>query len=46
MTSEQKQVLEKQLWKIANELRSNMNADELRNYILEFVVFNLSWTLS
>ena len=39
MTSEQKQVLEKQLWKIANELRGNMNADEFRDYILGFVFF-------
>ena len=28
MTSEQKQILEKQLWKIADELRGSMNADE------------------
>ncbi|MDE0309642.1 MAG: type I restriction-modification system subunit M [Acidiferrobacterales bacterium] len=39
MTSEQQQILEKQLWKIANELRGNMNADEFRDYILGFVFF-------
>ena len=39
MTSEQKQKLETQLWKIANELRGNMNADEFRDYILGFVFF-------
>ena len=39
MTSEQKQQLETQLWKIANELRGNMNADEFRDYILGFVFF-------
>ncbi len=38
MTSAQ-QLLEKQLWKIANELRGNMNADEFRDYILGFVFF-------
>lgn len=39
MASEQKQKLETQLWKIANELRGNMNADEFRDYILGFVFF-------
>ena len=39
MTSAQKQQLERQLWKIANELRGNMNADEFRDYILGFVFF-------
>ena len=39
MTSEQKQILEKQLWKIADELRGSMNADEFRDYILGFVFF-------
>ncbi len=39
MTSEQKQKLKTQLWKIANELRGNMNADEFRDYILGFVFF-------
>ncbi len=39
MTSEQKQQLKTQLWKIANELRGNMNADEFRDYILGFVFF-------
>ena len=39
MTSEQKRKLETQLWKIANELRGNMNADEFRDYILGFVFF-------
>ena len=39
MTLEQKQKLKSQLWKIANELRGNMNADEFRDYILGFVFF-------
>ena len=39
MISAQKQQLERQLWKIANELRGNMNADEFRDYILGFVFF-------
>lgn len=39
MTGEQKQQLKRQLWKIANELRGNMNADEFRDYILGFVFF-------
>ncbi len=39
MTKAQQQLLEKQLWKIANELRGNMNADEFRDYILGFVFF-------
>ena len=40
MTKAQQQLLEKQLWKIANELRGNMNADEFRDYILGFVFLN------
>ena len=39
MTLDQKQKLNSQLWKIANELRGNMNADEFRDYILGFVFF-------
>ena len=31
--------LEKQLWNIADALRSKMNADEYRNYILGFIFF-------
>lgn len=39
MTQEQKKSLEKQLWAVANTLRSSMNADEYRNYILGFIFF-------
>ncbi|TDQ60208.1 type I restriction enzyme M protein [Maritalea mobilis] len=39
MTSEQKQLLEKQLWAIANELRGKMDADEFRDYILGFIFY-------
>ncbi len=39
MTEEQKQRLEQQLWKIANELRGKMGADEFRDYILGFIFY-------
>lgn len=39
MGDEQKRVLEKQLWNIANELRGKMNADEFRVYILGFIFY-------
>ncbi len=39
MTEEQKQKLEAQLWKIANELRGKMDADEFRDYILGFIFY-------
>ena len=39
MTRIQKQQLETQLWKIANELRGKMNADEFRDYILGFIFY-------
>ncbi len=39
MTEEQKQKLESQLWKIANELRGKMDADEFRDYILGFIFY-------
>lgn len=39
MTEEQKQRLEHQLWKIANELRGKMAADEFRDYILGFIFY-------
>jgi len=38
MTEAQKQKLEQQLWKIANELRGKMGADEFRDYILGFIL--------
>ncbi|MDZ7587442.1 MAG: type I restriction-modification system subunit M N-terminal domain-containing protein, partial [Patescibacteria group bacterium] len=37
MTDEQKRILEKQLWAVANILRGKMNADEYKNYILGFI---------
>ena len=39
MTREQKQVLEKQLWNIANDLRGKMDADEFKDYILGFIFY-------
>ena len=39
MSEEQKRLLEKQLWAVANTLRSSMNADEYRNYILGFIFY-------
>ena len=39
MTQAQKQRLEQQLWKIANELRGKMAADEFRDYILGFIFY-------
>lgn len=39
MTENQKRVLEKKLWNIANELRGKMNADEFRDYCLGFIFF-------
>ena len=35
MSEEQKRLLEKQLWGVANVLRGKMNADEYKNYILQ-----------
>ncbi|MCX6808924.1 MAG: type I restriction-modification system subunit M [Candidatus Berkelbacteria bacterium] len=39
MSNEQKQLLEKQLWAVANALRGKMNADEYKNYILGFIFY-------
>ena len=39
MSDEQKKILEKQLWAVANELRGKMNADEYKNYILGFIFY-------
>jgi len=39
MTDEQKKILEKQLWGVANALRGKMNADEYKNYILGFIFY-------
>jgi len=39
MTEAQKQLLEKQLWNIADELRGKMSADEFRDYILGFIFY-------
>jgi len=37
--SEQKRLLEKKLWEIADKLRGRMNADEYKNYILGFIFY-------
>jgi len=39
MSDDQKRLLEKQLWAVADTLRSSMNADEYRNYILGFIFY-------
>ena len=39
MSEEQKRLLEKQLWGVANALRGKMNADEYKNYILGFIFY-------
>jgi type I restriction enzyme M protein len=39
MTEEQKRVLERQLWAVANALRGKMNADEYKDYILGFIFY-------
>ena len=39
MSEEEKKRLEAQLWKIANELRGKMDADEFRDYILGFIFY-------
>ena len=39
MSEDQKQMLKKQLWAIANLLRGKMDADDYRNYILGFIFF-------
>jgi len=39
MSDEQKKLLEKQLWGVANALRGKMNADEYKNYILGFIFY-------
>jgi type I restriction enzyme M protein len=39
MSEEQKRILEKQLWAVANTLRGRMNADEYKVYILGFIFY-------
>jgi type I restriction-modification system DNA methylase subunit len=39
MSDEQKRILERELWNIANLLRGKMNADEYKNYILGFIFY-------
>lgn len=39
MTEEHKRLLRDALWKIANDLRGKMDADEFRDYILGFIFF-------
>lgn len=37
--AENKKILEKQLWKVADTLRGKMNADQYKNYVLGFVFY-------
>lgn len=39
MSSDKKQQLEQQLWKIADTLRGKMSADDFRDYILGFIFY-------
>jgi len=39
MSDENKRILEKQLWAVANVLRGKMNADEYKDYILGFIFY-------
>ena len=39
MSNAQKEILERELWNIANLLRGKMNADEYKNYILGFIFY-------
>ena len=39
MSEDQKQLLEKQLWGIANLLRGKISADDYRDYILGFIFY-------
>jgi len=39
MSEQLKKTLQAQLWKIADELRGKMNADEFRDYILGFIFY-------
>jgi len=39
MSEEQKRILERQLWKVADTLRGKMNADEYKVYILGFIFY-------
>ncbi|MGB0524527.1 MAG: type I restriction-modification system subunit M [Flammeovirgaceae bacterium] len=39
MSEDQKRVLERELWNIADTLRGKMNADEFRDYILGFIFY-------
>lgn len=39
MSEDQKKILERQLWAVANTLRGRMNADEYKVYILGFIFY-------
>ena len=39
MANDEKKQLEAKLWKIADELRGKMNADEFRDYCLGFIFY-------
>jgi type I restriction enzyme M protein len=39
MSEKQKELLEQQLWNIANTLRGKMTADEFCDYILNFIFY-------
>lgn len=39
MSEEEKRILERQLWNVANILRGKMHSDEYKNYILGFIFY-------
>ena len=39
MSEEKRRQLQQQLWKIADDLRGKMNADEFRDYMLGFIFY-------
>ena len=39
MTEDQKQILERELWNIANDLRGKMDPNEFKDYILGFIFY-------
>jgi type I restriction enzyme M protein len=41
MSEDQKKLLKQQLWNLANTLSGKMNAEECRDYILDFIFYLL-----
>ena len=43
MSIDQKRLIERQLWNIADTLRGKMDADDFRDYILGFKTIHKIW---